>query len=77
MDFTKNFYAVGSEPFLTIKHQIEEGLAPYEPSYSEDADPPFEREWKQATDSLVLLGGACISMVAASLHVFLSSLVKL
>jgi hypothetical protein len=77
LDFIKNFYEVGSKPFTTIKYDIEEGIPPYEPPYSEDGDPPFELAWKQADDSLTLLGGACISMLAGSLHVFLDTLVKL
>jgi hypothetical protein len=77
LDFIKNFYEVGSKPFAAIKYEIEEGIPPYEPPYSEDGDPPFEAAWGQADDSLNLLGGACISMLAGSLHVFLDTLVKL
>lgn len=77
LDFIKNFYEVSSKPFEQLKFDIENGVTPYEPPYAEDGEPPFELLWNQANDSLTLLGGACISMLGGSLHVFLDTLVKL
>jgi hypothetical protein len=40
------------------------------PPYSEDAEPFFLNEWIEADESLQVLGYACISMLAAALHLY-------
>lgn len=43
------------------------------PPYGEDGEPPFLNEWIEADESLLVLGYACISMLAASFHLYLAS----
>jgi hypothetical protein len=42
--FIRQYYAVAIIPFETIRSQIENGVEPYEPPYSEDGEPPFQVE---------------------------------
>ncbi|MFC5521881.1 hypothetical protein [Polaromonas jejuensis] len=47
------------------------------PPYSEDGEPPFLREWIEADESLHVLAYSCISMLAASHHLYLKTFEKL
>ncbi|HGW5375677.1 TPA: hypothetical protein ACNIJL_004707 [Pseudomonas aeruginosa] len=76
LDMIAQFYKVAADPFRLIKQQIEAGDAPYEPPYSEDGEPPFQVEWSRAEDSLKLLGGVCVSLVAGSLQLYLDTIVE-
>lgn len=76
LEMILQFYKVAADPFHLIKKQIEAGEAPYEPPYSEDGEPPFQVEWSRADDSLKLLGGVCVSLVAGSLQLYLDTIVK-
>ncbi|MBG4736766.1 hypothetical protein ACPTHL_18260 [Pseudomonas aeruginosa] len=76
LDMIAQFYKVAAAPFFLIKKQIEDGEAPYEPPYSEDGEPPFLLEWTRAEDSLKLLGGVCVSLVAGSLQLYLDTIVE-
>ncbi|HGM6151750.1 TPA: hypothetical protein ACKP1S_002846 [Pseudomonas aeruginosa] len=76
LDMIAQFYNVAAAPFVLIKKQIEDGDAPYEPPYSEDGEPPFLLEWTRADDSLKLLGGVCVSLVAGSLQLYLDTIVE-
>ena len=69
--FIRQLYENASNPFTERKRKIEAGEAPFEPPYSEDGEPPFVAEWIEAEDSLHVLGYACISMLAAALHLYL------
>ena len=73
LDFIKQLHERSCTPFVLIKQQIEDGVPPYEPPYSEDGEPPFLAEWLEADESLQVLGYACISMLAASLQLFLKT----
>jgi hypothetical protein len=74
LSFIERHYAMAVTPFLQRKRQIEEEEPPFVPPYSEDGEPPFLEEWLEADDSIKVLGSACVSMLAASLHVYLQTL---
>ncbi|MES2938797.1 MAG: hypothetical protein V4864_14010 [Pseudomonadota bacterium] len=71
--FIERHYAMAVTPFVERKRQIEAEEPPFVPPYSEDGEPPFLMEWLEADDSIKVLGSACISMLAASLHVYLQT----
>jgi hypothetical protein len=71
--FIRQFYDTASTPFIKKKSKIEAGEDPFVPPYSEDGEPPFLAEWIEADDSLHVLGYSCVSMIAASLHLYLRS----
>lgn len=68
--FVKQLYINSSTPFAEKKRLIEAGEEPYVPPYSEDGEPPFIAEWLEAEESLQVIGHACISMLAASFHLY-------
>jgi hypothetical protein len=68
--FIKQFYDAASLPFTEKKRKIEAEEEPFVPPYSEDAEPFFLNEWIEADESLQVLGYACISMLAAALHLY-------
>ncbi len=68
--FIRQLYENGCNPFTERKRKIEAGEAPFEPPYLEDGESPFVAEWIEAEDSLHMIGYACISMLAASLHLY-------
>jgi hypothetical protein len=68
--FIRQLYEGAAEPFVKRKRKIEAGEAPFEPPYSEDSEPPFVSEWLEADESLHVLGYACVSMLAAALHLY-------
>ena len=69
--FIRQFYCGAVVPFDEQIRRIEAGEDPYVPPYSEDEEPPFLAEWVQADESRDALGHACVSMLAASLKLFL------
>lgn len=71
--FIRQFFDAASLPFLEKKRKIEAGEDPFVPPYSEDGEPPFLDEWIEADESLQVLGYACISMLAAALHLYLKT----
>lgn len=72
--FIQQFYDAAALPLIERKRKIEEGEAPFVPTGSESEEPPFLREWIEADDSLQVLGYACISMLAASFHLYFKTL---
>lgn len=73
--FIRQFYKNAAMPFLEIKRKIEAKEPPFHsPPYSEDGEPPYLEEWLEADESLHVLGAACLSMLAASLHLYLRML---
>ena len=70
LSFIERFYRDASAPFLERKRLIEAEEEPFVPPYSEDEEPPFLSEWLEADDSLQVLGQSCLSMLAASLHLY-------
>lgn len=73
LDFIRQLHERSCAPFVLIKQQIEDEVPPYEPPYTEDGEPPFLGEWLEADESIQALGYACISMLAASLQLFLKT----
>ena len=71
--FIRQLYDRASEPFVERIRLIEAGEEPFVPPYSEDGEPPFLEEWVEADESLDALGHACISMLSASLRLFLKT----
>ena len=68
--FIRQYHAVAITPFETIKSQIENGEAPYEPPYSEDGEPPFQVEWSDADTSVQVVGRACVTMLSESVKLY-------
>lgn len=69
--FTEQLYNNCSAPYIDRQRKIEAEEEPYIPPYSEDGDPPFLEEWLEAEESLQVIGRTCISMLSASLHLYL------
>ncbi len=74
--FIRQLYDATSALYLERKRKIEAGEEPFLPPYSEDGEPPFLREWYEADESLHVLAYSCISMLAASLHLYLKTFEK-
>ncbi|BFG81435.1 hypothetical protein PTKU46_94690 [Paraburkholderia terrae] len=70
VDFIRQLDETSAAPYIERKRQIEAGASPFEPSYSEDGEPPFQVEWQEADDSLHVLGYACVSMLSDTMKVF-------
>lgn len=68
--FIRQLYENATKPFFERKLKIEVGEDPFGPPYSEDGEPPFLAEWSEADESLHILGYACVSMLAAALHLY-------
>lgn len=73
LEFIERFYQNCAAPFVERKRKIEAEEEPFVPPYSEDGEPPFLDEWIEADESLQVLGVSCISMVAASFHLYLKT----
>ena len=69
--FIRDFYIEASFPFTERKRKIEVGEEPFVPPYSEEGEPAFLDEWEQADESLDVLGQMCISMLAATLQLYI------
>ncbi len=68
--FIRQLYRDSTLPFVERMRLIEEEQPPYVPPYSEDSEPAFISEWIDASDSVQVLGLACVSMLAGALHVY-------
>ena len=76
-DFIRAFYDDASAPFTERKRKIEDGEEPFAPQYTAESDEPaFLDEYMQADESLDVLGQMCISVLAASLQLYLKELVQ-
>ncbi|MCL8307664.1 hypothetical protein [Pseudomonas putida] len=71
LGFIRQLYLNGSASFDERKRKIENEEAPFIPPYSEDGEPPFQVEWEEADASIQVLGSSCLSMISASLHIYL------
>lgn len=69
--FIRQFYDSAALSFCERKRKIEKNEPPFEPPYSEDPEPPFLSEWIEADQSLQVLGHMCISILSATLHLYL------
>lgn len=74
--FIRQLYATASAPYVERKRKIKAREEPYVPPYSEDGEPPFIDEWLESDESLHVLAYSCVSMLAASLHLYLESWVR-
>jgi len=74
--FIRQLYATASAPYFERKRKIEAREEPFVPPYSEDGEPPFLDEWLEADESLHVLAYSCVSMLAASLHLYIESWVR-
>ncbi|VWC82279.1 hypothetical protein BLA39750_01291 [Burkholderia lata] len=68
--FIRQLYSDSTAPFVERMRLIEAKEPPFEPPYSEDGEPAFLTEWIEASDSVQVLGHACVSMLAGALHVY-------
>ncbi|MBR8290500.1 MULTISPECIES: hypothetical protein [Burkholderia cepacia complex] len=68
--FIRQLYSDSTVPFVERMRLIEAKEPPFEPPYSEDGEPAFLTEWIEASDSVQVLGHACVSMLAGALHVY-------
>jgi hypothetical protein len=74
LTFVQRLYDSTVGPFEERKRQIVAGEPPYDYAGNPedyDGDPPFLEEWQEADDSVMVLGHWCLSMVHASLQVYL------
>lgn len=69
--FILYFYRNATLGFLEIIHAIENEEEPFVPPYSEDSEPPFLTEWMEAQTGLNSVGYAALSMLSASLALYL------
>ncbi len=68
--FIRQLYVTASAAYVERKRKIEAEEEPFIPPYSEDGEPAFLEEWLEAEDSLQALGHSCLSMLAATLHLY-------
>ena len=74
--FLRYFYSEAAKPFLETRRKIEAEEPPFEPSYSEDAEPAFLGEWQDAEDALALLGQCVASLLSDRLKLYLEHWVR-
>ena len=65
--FIRTLYDEACAPFFERQRKIENGEAPFGPSYAEVDGPPFEEEWAEAETAIRVLGRASVSMLSSSL----------
>ncbi len=72
-DFIRRFYEDASLVFTDTMSKIEDGKPPYDDPdvYNESGEPPYQAEWGRAKDSLEVLGLTCVSLLSASLDLYL------
>ncbi|ERP97083.1 hypothetical protein Q666_16950 [Marinobacter sp. ES-1] len=71
--FIRYFYDTAAAPFTKIMSDIENGVEPYIPPYSEDDEPPFLTEWLDAKSGLETCGHHALSMLSSSLQLYLKA----
>jgi hypothetical protein len=69
----RQYYECAAQPFNEIMRKIGAEEEPYVPPYSEDGEPPFLGEWIDASELLEVTGRCCISMLSASLQLYLKT----
>ena len=69
--FIRRLYGGAVASFEDRIRRIEAEEEPFVPSYSEDGEPAFLSEWIEADECRDVVGHACLSLLAASLHLFL------
>ncbi|MRX37239.1 hypothetical protein [Aminobacter sp. MDW-2] len=68
--FIRRHYETATGPFREVIRKIEAEEDPYEPPYSEDAEPAFLEEWMEAKTSLEVVGATCVSMLSEALKLY-------
>jgi len=74
--FIRQLYETASAHYIDRKRNIESEKEPYVAPYSEDSEPAFLEEWLEADESLQVLAYSCVSMLAATLHLYLETWVR-
>lgn len=77
LDFIWQLYTRSSAPFVDRRTKIENEEEPFVLLYPEDTEPAFMLEWQEATDSIDVLGHACLCMLASALHAYLQTRFRL
>ena len=71
MRFTRYFYENAAAPFRETMRRIEAEESPFDnPPYDESGEPAYLEKWIEASEALEMLGRSCITMVSASLHLY-------
>ena len=73
INFIRQLFGTASVPYSERMRKIEAEEEPFVQPYSEDSEPAFLEEWLEAAESLQLLAYSCVSMLAASLHLYFES----
>ncbi len=71
-NFIRQFYTTTSAPYNELIRKNVEGEEPFV-SQSWDDEGEFYPEWKEAQDSLHVIGSLCVSMLSAALKLYLGS----
>ena len=71
-NFIRQFYTTTSGPYNELIRKNVEGEEPFV-SQSWDDEGEFYPEWKEAQDSLHIIGSSCVSMLSAALKLYLES----
>ncbi len=69
----RQYYELSAQPFSEIIRKIEAEEEPFVPPYSEDPEPAFLAQWIEATELLEVTGRCCVSMLSASLQLYLQT----
>lgn len=69
----RQYYEQAAQPFNDIIRKIEAEEEPFIPPYSEDPEPEFLTEWIEANELLEVTGRCCLSMLSASLQLYLNT----
>lgn len=77
LEFLRQLYTHSTSVYVGRIRMIEAEKPPYEPYYDESGEPPHLEAWLQADESIEVIGQACLSMLASTLHVYLMTLCQL
>lgn len=69
----RQYYEQAAQPFSDTIRKIEMEEEPFAPPYSEDPEPAFLTQWIEATELLEVTGRCCVSMLSASLQLYLQT----
>ena len=69
----RHYYEQAAKPFSETIRKIEAEEEPFVPPYSEDPEPAFLAEWIEANEMIEVTGRSCVSMLSASLQLYLNA----
>lgn len=69
----RQYYEQATKPFSETIRKIEAEGEPFVPPYSEEPEPAFLAEWVKANELLEVTGRSCVSMLSASLQLYLNA----